>query len=173
MVASKGGTGDDSGFPGRPYGPGPGRRRWCGCRPAPGKAASSPLPLISWSRPATSCCLRPGMPWCGSLATTSDLRFWGRIGVDPPTQKAIRRLYPSGTAESLQNYGPGTIWVATIATLQQLYTSYPDDYRALAAGCGSWWWMRGTTNRHRPGPRPCAAWADPRYCSPPPRTAMT
>ena len=74
-------------------------------------------------------------PWDALVRQLADdvrSRFWGRIGVDPPTQKAIRRLYPSSAAESLQKYGPGTIWVATVASLQRLYTSYPYDYQALA-----------------------------------------
>ena len=74
-------------------------------------------------------------PWDALVRQLADdvrSRFWARIGAEPPAQKAIRRLYPSGTAKSLQGHSPGTIWVATIATLQQLYTSYQRDYEALA-----------------------------------------
>jgi superfamily II DNA or RNA helicase len=74
-------------------------------------------------------------PWdtlVTQLADDVGSRFWDRIGAERPTRKPVRRLYPSGTGKSLETHEPETIWVATIATLQQLYASYRRDYEALS-----------------------------------------
>jgi superfamily II DNA or RNA helicase len=74
-------------------------------------------------------------PWDALVTQLADdvrRRFWKRIGAQPPTGKSIHRLYPSTARQSLQEYGPGTIWTATIATLQQLFNGYQADYRSLA-----------------------------------------
>jgi len=74
-------------------------------------------------------------PW-DALVTqlADDVRsgFWDRIGAERPTRKPVRRLLPSTAGKELKTRGPGTIWVATIATLQQLSTRYRRDYEALA-----------------------------------------
>jgi superfamily II DNA or RNA helicase len=75
-------------------------------------------------------------PWDALVTQLSDdvrSRFWQRIGAHAPVTKPIQRLYPSNAAGSLENGSPGTIWVATIATLQRLFTRSRKDYEALAA----------------------------------------
>jgi hypothetical protein len=58
-------------------------------------------------------------------------RFWERIGAPIPLGKDLARIYPSTVQEELADRNEGTIWLATIATLQTIHQTRAEDYALL------------------------------------------
>lgn len=81
-------------------------------------------------------CLTPWNVLADQLVSDISERFWRRIGTTAPTDKCVHRLLPSTAASLLANNPAGTVWVATIATLQQLAARDPLAYRALGSRLG-------------------------------------
>jgi hypothetical protein len=73
-------------------------------------------------------------PWdalVDQLGRDVDARFWRRIGVDPPGQKKVVRLFPSTAKDLLTGESAPTVWISTIATLQRLHDTDQATYRRL------------------------------------------
>ena len=76
-------------------------------------------------------------PWDAlaiQLADDVRSRFWHRIGAPPPQQR-IQRLYPSSAQAELADFSR-TVWVATIAALQQLRSRDLSAYQRLGSRLG-------------------------------------
>ena len=78
-------------------------------------------------------CLTPWRVLAEQLSSDITERFWARINTLAPGRKAVRRLLPSTAMSLLTGGRPGTIWVATTPTLQQLFSDYAGAYELLAS----------------------------------------
>lgn len=73
-------------------------------------------------------------PWDALVKQLADdvaSRFWARIGAPEPSGKELVRIYPSTAETELLRHGAGTIWMATIATLQRLHATGSAAYAQL------------------------------------------
>jgi Type III restriction enzyme, res subunit len=73
-------------------------------------------------------------PWDALVEQLADdvaSRFWSRIGARVPSDKEVVRIYPSTAETELAGHAKGTIWMATIATLQRLHAIGSNAYAQL------------------------------------------
>jgi len=73
-------------------------------------------------------------PWDALVEQLADdvaSRFWSRIGAPVPSGKEVARIYPSTAETKLSGHAKGTIWMATIATLQRLHATGSAAYAQL------------------------------------------
>lgn len=73
-------------------------------------------------------------PWDALVKQLADdvaSRFWARIGAPEPSGKEVVRIYPSTAETELLHHCAGTIWMATIATLQRLHATGSAAYARL------------------------------------------
>lgn len=73
-------------------------------------------------------------PWDALVEQLADdvaYRFWSRIGAPVPSGKEVVRIYPSTAEARLAGNANGTVWMATIATLQRLHATGSAAYAQL------------------------------------------